>query len=245
LNEGTDSAVLIPAYLDFAGNATVGGSPAAGWGTGADIKNLHAFHSFAVSRSPIVYRNNFAPIDPDFDDDHATDIAFIQLDERMPGLLIPPQHPALDNEVCPGDDSFSGTAIGYGPTGYDCTGGGIAGAGGSGALTCTPYGGGVRNFALSVDWFASTTANGRFYGNTFANGTYKGSLKGDSGGAMVRGLGGGLCGIASSINSHDYFLFGTTTTKYAAIDYERGSRHSAHPSLPRARSGSAGTHYPR
>lgn len=199
------------AYISFQGKSDIAGplftlnpATAPGWGGTADLTNLHAIHT--TKRGPVVPLHYFnAPHDPDGDDDLAHDLAFIQLDVRMPYSLVRPLHPPLSS-VCPGE--MYGRMIGYGPPFGD------VGVGAPPQLNL------FRNSAAEDGWEFNGTSvanggGGYYFINFYYTQQYQASMPGDSGGALVDGNNpSSLCGIVSGWKD----VVGGTTSECAAMD---------------------------
>jgi len=137
---------------------------------------------------PILTRINH-PIDILFEEDLASDVALIRLDEPVPPFIAKPLHPALGANDC--GQSFSGTIVGYsGPV-----------TSGVNSEICLNRADPLRDFRTSTGWAFSPVINGGFYSRDWPIGDcdlYGGPGKGDSGGPIIRADNGALCGVGSA-----------------------------------------------
>lgn len=152
------------------------------FGVDPSVPSFTARHSFEDS-GPILTRIDH-PVDTTVEEDIASDIALIRLDNPVPAFVAVPVHPALGFDDCVNsfDMSFVATIVGYSGT----------------VDTCTPPINIMRDFKSSVGWTFNTADNGGYYTNFWPIGncsTYEGPGRGDSGGPLF--YGGKLCGVAS------------------------------------------------
>lgn len=123
-----------------------------------------------------------------FDDERATDLALVRLDEPIPANVAEPLHPPLVPFEC--GDEFHGRLIGYSPNSVE----GLC-------PTTSQF---RRTSATSVKWTRGGNAfSGLFthtWGGPFADicEWYDGQSGGDSGGTLISDSG-KLCGVISSI----------------------------------------------
>jgi hypothetical protein len=169
-----------------------------GFTQGTPPQSTHFTHTFnpAFPKDPGVIVLNPGPIDASNNENTASDLALIRLDQPVPTNVVP-LAPIAGFSAPPGSQPCTSisenggyaTEVGFGPT---------AGSFCNSQTICASDSSPGRNYATAGGWsYATASAGEQYLQNTWSTSDYYGIAHGDSGGALV--WGNQVCGINSAM----------------------------------------------